>query len=87
MAILDINDADNVVAGLQKEYAQNIVIFLRTDVTVKEDIQKAFRQANDAFGSIDVVIGNAGIFDETKPEKVITVNLVWDCENLPSIVI
>lgn len=75
--MLDIHDVDNVVGNLQQEYVQQTVVYLKTDVSDKENVRKSFREAIEAFGGIDVVIGNAGIFDESQPEKTIAVNLVF----------
>ncbi len=35
-----------------------------------------FRRAQEAFGGIDIAVGNAGIIDEIDYEKCIDVNLV-----------
>lgn len=76
MAVLDINDADNVVGGLQKEFVEQKVIYLKTDVTDRENVRSSIRQAKKEFGVIDVVIGNAGILNEREPEQTVAVNLV-----------
>lgn len=76
MAVLDIHDAGKVIDKLQNEFSGQKVIYLKTDVADKENIRESFRQVKESFGCIDVVIGNAGIFDEGRPEKTIMVNLV-----------
>lgn len=67
---------DNVIGSLQTEFPKQTVIYVKTDVASRENVRKSFRQVNDKFGHIDVVIGNAGIFDETQPETMIKINLV-----------
>lgn len=76
--MLDIQDDKNVVDSLQQEFLEQKVIYLKTDVTDKENVKNSFRQAKDAFGTIDVVVGNAGIYDEKRPDRTIMVNLVKD---------
>lgn len=76
MAVLDITDVNNAVGKLQAQFADKKVIYIKTDVCDKQNIMSSFRQAREAFGKIDVVIGNAGIFNEKQPEKTIMVNLV-----------
>lgn len=65
-----------MVGGLQKEFVEQKVIYLKTDVTDRENVKSSIRQAKKEFGVIDVVIGNAGILNEREPEKTIAVNLV-----------
>lgn len=76
VAVLDIQDKDEAIANLQKEFPDKQVIYVRTDVTDRANVQRSFEQAKVEFGHLDIVIGNAGIADEVNAEKTIQVNLV-----------
>lgn len=77
MAILDIHDTDNAAVKLQALYPNGqTVIYLKTDVVDRDNVFRSFREAHSRFGSIDVVVGNAGILNENRPELVIQINLV-----------
>lgn len=74
--MLDIRDNENTIANLQKEFPDKEVIYLQTDVSDSINVRHSFEQATDKFGHLDIVIGNAGIADESKPERTILINLV-----------
>jgi NAD(P)-dependent dehydrogenase (short-subunit alcohol dehydrogenase family) len=46
---------------VKKEMASDRTSFAVADVTVREDIQSAVRQAIDSFGGIDILVNNAGM--------------------------
>lgn len=49
-------------------------------------LQKSvFKQTKEHFGSLDIVVNNAGIFDEINWEKLLKVNLVKN--NIDSIIL
>lgn len=73
---MDICDNDNAILNLQKEYPEKDVLFVKTDVADNSNVKRSFEQAKDKFGHFDIVIGNAGIADESRPEKTIQINLV-----------
>lgn len=77
VAILDIRDTDDATAKLQALYPdEQSVVFIKTDVVKRENVWQSFAEARELFGSIDVVIGNAGILNENQPELVVQINLV-----------
>lgn len=49
---------------------------MRTDVTDNTNVEHSFELAKVKFGRIDIVIGNAGVADESNPQRTIQVNLV-----------
>lgn len=73
---MDIRDTNEAIANLQKEYPDQEVIYLQTDVSDKANVQRSFEQAKTKFGHLDIVIGNAGVADEVNTERTIQVNLV-----------
>lgn len=73
---LDICDIDNALVNLQTEFPNQEIVYIQTDVGNKANVLQSFETANTRFGYLDIVIGNAGICDENRPEITIQVNLV-----------
>ena len=79
--VADADEAKRVVDKIQQQNVDAIAI--QGDVSREEDVQKMFAQMLKAFGTIDILINNAGIqadapFTEmtlTQWQKVIGVNL------------
>jgi NAD(P)-dependent dehydrogenase (short-subunit alcohol dehydrogenase family) len=97
--------ASVVVADLDHERGKQVVdeieksggkaLFVRTDVSKKQDAQKMVKATVDRFGSIDILVNNAGIlytapFEETTEEmwdKLLAVNVkgVFFCSQAAAI--
>ncbi|KAL3281774.1 hypothetical protein HHI36_004975 [Cryptolaemus montrouzieri] len=77
VTIADINQqaGDTIAKVLQKEFGDERVIFVLTDVTDKRSYENAFKQTVAIFKNIDILVNNAGIVDELDYEKMISVNL------------
>ena len=45
-------------------------MFMETDVSSKEDVQKMFYETAEEFGKIDIVVNNAGVFFQDKVEDL-----------------
>ena len=59
VVIADISDGGALVAGLNKD---GDAIYVRTDVTSEESTQAMAQAALDAYGRIDAIVNNAGLF-------------------------
>jgi len=74
----DINGDDSLVS----EFGES-AIFVKCDVSKKEDVENLVKQAVDHFGQLDVLVNNAGIYPfkpfmemtEADWDKVMAVNL------------
>ncbi len=53
-------------------------LFVRGDVTIEEDCATAVRKAVEAFGGLDVLYNNAGIFPPDDHSVIDTPSAVWD---------
>ncbi|XP_037036982.1 alcohol dehydrogenase-like [Bradysia coprophila] len=76
VAILDISDTKNVSNDLQTKYGDRQVLFIKTDVSKKDQVKSAFDEIVRSFERIDIVVGNAGILCESDYERTINVNLL-----------
>jgi NAD(P)-dependent dehydrogenase (short-subunit alcohol dehydrogenase family) len=63
VAILDLNlDASRgVIADLKNQFPAASVTFKQCDVSLWESQYAAFKEVHDEYGSIDIMIANAGI--------------------------
>src|SRR5262245_38017853 len=53
-------------------------IFVECDVSKEDDVRKLIRESTKAFGRIDVIYNNAGIFPEKDHSVTDTEEKVWD---------
>ncbi len=72
VAITDVNDEDgnNLVAEIKA--AGNSAKFWHLDTTNEDNVQKVFSEITAEFGSIEVLVNNAGIAGVDKPTHEIT---------------
>lgn len=74
---MDIHDTNDTASELQKLHPNGqTVIYLKTDVSVRDNVFQSFEEVRSRFGTIDVIVANAGIMNELVPEKMVQVNLV-----------
>ncbi|SDQ18234.1 3-oxoacyl-ACP reductase FabG [Quadrisphaera sp. DSM 44207] len=91
VALLDVNEvgAKETAAAISEATGSEVVGF-GCDVTDREDLRDVFRQAADALGGIDTLIGNAGItrdrmfhkLTDDDWDRVIAVNLTGVFDSL-----
>ncbi|XP_069687845.1 15-hydroxyprostaglandin dehydrogenase [NAD(+)]-like [Periplaneta americana] len=77
VAVCDINvtEGEKAVRQMQKEFGEEKAIFIKTDVTNKEEFREAFKKATEKFGTLEIVINNAGIVDDQHWKQEVAVNL------------
>jgi NAD(P)-dependent dehydrogenase (short-subunit alcohol dehydrogenase family) len=81
IADLDEKRGEEIVGEIEKSGGK--ALFVRTDVSRKQDVEKMVKSAINHFGSIDILVNNAGIlftapFEETTEEmwdKLFAVNV------------
>lgn len=76
IAILDLptSNGTNSVANLEKVYGKGKAIFFPCDVSKGADFEDTFKKVVDAFNGLDIVVNNAGIFDEIRWEETLNLN-------------
>nr|XP_022908080.1 15-hydroxyprostaglandin dehydrogenase [NAD(+)]-like [Onthophagus taurus] len=77
VALVDINDIDgNKVSKELNQIYPNKIIFIKTNVSDKNQVKEAFETAIKEFGNLDIVLNNAGVVNEFEPNKCYDVNIV-----------
>lgn len=73
---MDIEHTNNAADALQSEFKQQTVVFIKTDISKKDQVKDAFDELVIKFRSIDIVLCNAGILNDRDYELSVNVNLV-----------
>jgi NAD(P)-dependent dehydrogenase (short-subunit alcohol dehydrogenase family) len=60
---------------LKRRYGDDNVEFMRVDVASFHNVEKAFEKCFDVFGTLDVVVNNAGVDGEINWEAQMQINL------------
>jgi len=76
VTIADVDDAKGAeaVKQLTEEFGENKAIFIKTDVTKADEFEDLFKKTLEKWGSIDIVINNAGILNDGQWELEIQIN-------------
>ena len=61
-------DADKVVAEIAEKGGRALAV--QGDVSKEADVQRLFAQTKDAFGALDVLVNNAGVYEFSPLENV-----------------
>ncbi|KAJ8960195.1 hypothetical protein NQ318_003919 [Aromia moschata] len=74
IADMDPSKGEAAVNQMIKEFGAKKAVFITTDVTQKDELEAAFRTTLSTFGSLDIVINNAGIMNDANWELQIAIN-------------
>ncbi|XP_018343995.1 PREDICTED: 15-hydroxyprostaglandin dehydrogenase [NAD(+)]-like [Trachymyrmex septentrionalis] len=77
VAVVDLptSNGQNAVATLENKFGKGRAIFVACDVTKADDFEKTFRKIVDTFKGLDILINNAGTFNDNYWEKTIDLNV------------
>uniref|UniRef100_A0A7R9HAE6 15-hydroxyprostaglandin dehydrogenase [NAD(+)] n=2 Tax=Timema TaxID=61471 RepID=A0A7R9HAE6_TIMPO len=77
VSVCDINqdEGEQLVKQLSAKYGKDRVIFCHCDVTDYPQYEESFQTTASTFGSIDIVINNAGIMNDRFWELEVDINL------------
>ena len=64
VVLADINDASGTIDSIAALDNVKEPLYLRTDVTSESDTREMARVVKDRFGRVDVLVNNAGLYDE-----------------------
>ncbi|KAJ8972259.1 hypothetical protein NQ314_000261 [Rhamnusium bicolor] len=82
VVIADVNAAtgEDTSAKLNEEYGAKKAVFIKTDVTKADQLEAAFQLAISTYGTLDIVINNAGVMNDAHWELEVAINC--DFKNL-----
>ncbi|KAK4876629.1 hypothetical protein RN001_009135 [Aquatica leii] len=69
-------NGENAVKEIGDEFGDDKVLFVKTDVTDRNQYEEAFEKTVDRFKNIDIVVNNAGVMNDAIWERQISINLV-----------
>ncbi|GFG40408.1 hypothetical protein Cfor_07242, partial [Coptotermes formosanus] len=77
VAICDIDGelGQRRLQELTEKYGPGRVIFIQVDVRNYQQFEEAFQRTIETFGTLDIVINNAGILNDVEWEKEVDINL------------
>ncbi|KAJ8923437.1 hypothetical protein NQ315_001996 [Exocentrus adspersus] len=75
LADVNFNFALVALSEIEKEFGPNRALFVKTDVTDKQQFENAFQKTVEKFKHVDILINNAGIFNDKIWEEEIAVNI------------
>ncbi|GLV39092.1 Photoreceptor dehydrogenase [Carabus blaptoides fortunei] len=77
VVLVDLNAeaGQQTIKSFGKEFGDERVIFVKANVTSRNEYEDAFKKAIEVYGRIDIVVNNAGIMNDINYEKCIETNL------------
>lgn len=57
-------------------FTKSQIIYIKTDVSDKKQLEDAYKNIIDKFETIDIVVNSAGIFNDHNIEQTLNVNIV-----------
>ncbi|KAK5679652.1 hypothetical protein LTR17_027584 [Elasticomyces elasticus] len=79
----DINEPEGARVAKEIQAAGGKAVFVRTDVTKKEDWGKTLQTAKSEFGTLDILVNNAGWTYKNKESLTVT-EREYDREFIPA---
>lgn len=78
IALFDIDEEKGLAIENEhlEKHGPNKLLFVKTDITDFNSFKSSFDTVIDVCGQLDIVINNAGIFNELKPANVININVI-----------
>ncbi|KOC61724.1 15-hydroxyprostaglandin dehydrogenase [NAD(+)] [Habropoda laboriosa] len=77
VALLDLSTSPGQTSAtnLEKEFGKGKAVFFPCDVTNTKEFSETFKKVWNALNGLDIVINNAGMFDDRQWEKTIRLNV------------
>ncbi|XP_072231540.1 15-hydroxyprostaglandin dehydrogenase [NAD(+)]-like [Leuresthes tenuis] len=78
VVLLDVNETagKSLKKAFDNQFGRDRCVFRQCNVESEEQIKHSFQRTVATFGGIDIVCNNAGISDEGKWERTVSINLV-----------
>lgn len=78
VAIIDLQDNAEEIMRLRVAHPEQSVFVVKMDVANKQGIEATYEEIMKTFGSLDIVVNVAGIFNDKDIQHTLLVNLVSD---------
>ncbi|XP_014092197.1 alcohol dehydrogenase 1 [Bactrocera oleae] len=75
VAIIDIQENTEDISKLRQAHPAQTILLIKMDVANRQGIEKTYDELKKAFGSIDIVVNVAGVFNDQDVQRTILVNL------------
>ncbi|XP_055382476.1 fat body protein 2 [Condylostylus longicornis] len=75
VAIIDIAENPEAICHIRNQYENQILIFIRMDVSNRNGIENAYKEIMNNFKTLDIVVNVAGIFNDKDVKRTIDVNV------------
>lgn len=72
---MDNKTDENVTEFLLKKFPKADIIYIKTDITNKSELEKSFKNVISKYNSIDIVVNSAGVLKDCDIETTLNVNL------------
>jgi len=76
LAIFDVNYSHDVIDKLKCEFPKSVVVFRKTDVANRSEVESSFKEISRKYGYIEVLVNCAGYFDEVDVQKTFAINVI-----------
>lgn len=76
IAILDIVSEEKAEKLLKEASLESKYLYIQTDLTIRKEIEVAYKKIHSIFKKIDIVINSAGIFDDANIPVTLSLNIV-----------
>ncbi|KAM8710897.1 hypothetical protein ACLKA7_017512 [Drosophila subpalustris] len=75
IAIIDVQDNMEEMVKLRNAHSTQSVMIIKMDVANKKGVEASYEEIKKTFGSIDLVVNIAGIFNDQDVQRTLLVNL------------
>ena len=76
LVIFDLNENPEFLQNLQKSFPKQNIYYVKMDITKRESIEAAYKQAHEKMGLFDVVVNGSGLMNDRHIDLTIQINLV-----------
>ncbi|XP_004520221.1 alcohol dehydrogenase 2 [Ceratitis capitata] len=75
IAIIDLNENKEDISKLRAAHPTQPITLVKMDVSNRQGMDNTYEELKNSFGSIDIVVNVAGIFNDQEVQQTILVNL------------